>query len=323
MKLLAGSAHASLAQAISEHLKTPLVKVCVRRFEDQEVFVEIHESVRGEDVFVIQPTCCPVNDHVMELLILMDALKRGSAGRITACIPYFGYGRQDRKSGPRTPISAKLVADVLTVAGAQRVVTVDLHAGQIQGFFDIPVDNLFVTPLFARDIKARFPGERPLIVSPDMGGVVRARSLAKQLDTDMAVVDKRRTGPGESHVMHVIGDVAGRHVILVDDIVDSGKTLCLAAHALEKAGAACLHAYGTHGVLSQGALKLIGDAPLVDVTFTDTIPLPDQRTATHGAHKIKRLSIAPLLAQALKRIHDEQSLSSLFEEEHPPSRQEH
>lgn len=311
MKLLAGTGHKKLAQDMAAYLGVPLVPASLRRFADQEIFVEIHESIRGQDVFVIQPTCSPVNDHLMELLILMDALKRGSAGRITACIPYFGYGRQDRKSGPRTPISAKLVADLLTVAGAQRVVTLDLHAGQIQGFFNIPVDNLFVTPLFARDIQKRFPQEAPLIVSPDVGGVVRARSLAKRLNTDMAIVDKRRVAPGDSHVMHVIGEVSGRQVIIIDDIVDSGKTLCLAAEALWKAGASHVHAYATHCVLSQGALERINHSALQDVTFTDTIP----KTGNLAGSRMRWLSVAPLLAQSIQHIHGEKSLSTLFEEE--------
>ena len=304
--LLSGTAHGALSEEVAHLLGVPLMRSTVRRFADQEVFVELHESVRGRDVFVVQPTCFPANDHLMELLILIDALKRGSAQRITACIPYFGYARQDRKSGPRTPISAKLVANLLTVAGASRILTLDLHAGQIQGFFDIPVDNLFVTPLFARNIRSVFGEAKVLVVSPDVGGVVRARSLAKHLNADLAIIDKRREKPGQSEVMHIIGDVTGRICIVLDDIVDSGGTLCQAAQALVDAGAASVHAYGTHGVLSGEALRRVGESVLGSLTITNSIPLQ----APHP--RIRVLSIAPLLADVIGRIHHEKSVADLF-----------
>ncbi len=309
MKLLAGTSHPGLSQEVSQLLGIPLTQTTIKRFADDEVFVEIHESVRGQDVFVLQSTCFPANDHLMELLVVLDALKRGSVSRVTVCMPYFGYARQDRKSGPRTPVSAKLVADLLTTAGANRVLTLDLHAGQIQGFFDIPVDNLFVTPFFAREIDHLFQDDRPLIVSPDVGGVVRARSLAKKLNADLAIVDKRREKAGESEVMHLIGDVRDRVAILIDDIVDSAGTLCNAAAALKIAGASKVCAYGTHGVLSGGAIQRIQESDLESLTCTNSIPFSSHDVSG----KIKTLSIASLLAEAIRRIHYEESLSDLFD----------
>jgi ribose-phosphate pyrophosphokinase len=258
MKLLAGNSNHPLASQISEYLKVPLTKAIVRRFADMEVFVEIQENVRGEDVFVIQSTSYPANDHLMELLICIDALRRSSAKRITAVVPYFGYARQDRKPGPRTPISAKLVANLITQAGASRVLTLDLHAGQIQGFFDIPTDNLYGAPIFEHDIKDQFDGEQLMVVSPDVGGVVRARALARRIDADLAIVDKRRERAGDSEVMNIIGDVSGRTCIMIDDIVDSAGTLCNAAEALMNKGAKAIYAYATHGVLSGGAVAREG-----------------------------------------------------------------
>ena len=311
MKLLSGNANLPLAQAIADYLEMPLTEASVRRFADEEVFVEIHENVRGEDVFVIQPTGYPANDNLMELLICIDALKRASAKRITAVVPYFGYARQDRKPGPRTPISAKLVANLITVAGASRVLSVDLHAGQIQGFFDIPTDNLYAAPVMSADILARWPAENLMVVSPDVGGVVRARALAKRLDNAaLAIVDKRRERPGESEVMNIIGDVAGRFCILVDDIVDSAGTLCNAAAALKEAGAEDVVAYVSHGVLSGGAVARVDGSALAELVITDSIaPTEAVNAATH----IRTLTIAPLLAEAIKRIADESSVSSLFD----------
>ena len=271
MKLLTGNSNPTLAKAIAAYLELPLTDASVRRFADEEVFVEIHENVRGEDVFVIQSTGYPANDNLMELLICIDALKRASARRITAVIPYFGYARQDRKPGPRTPISAKLVANLITVSGADRVLTVDLHAGQIQGFFDIPTDNLFAAPVLIKDIKERFPGNGLTIVSPDVGGVVRARAIAKRLDADLAIIDKRRERAGVSEVMHIIGEVDGTRCILVDDIVDSAGTLCNAAVALKEAGAESVSAYVTHGVLSGGAVTRITSSRLKELVITDSI----------------------------------------------------
>jgi ribose-phosphate pyrophosphokinase len=311
MKLLSGNANLPLAQAIADYLELPLTEASVRRFADEEVFVEIHENVRGEDVFIVQPTGFPANDNLMELLICIDALKRASAKRITAVIPYFGYARQDRKPGPRTPISAKLVANLITVAGANRVLSVDLHAGQIQGFFDIPTDNLYAAPVMSADILARFPAQNLMVVSPDVGGVVRARALAKRLNNaPLAIVDKRRERPGESEVMNIIGDVAGRFCILVDDIVDSAGTLCNAAAALREAGAEDVVAYVSHGVLSGGAVARVDGSALTELVITDSI------TATESvaqAKRIRTLTIAPLLAEAIKRIADESSVSSLFD----------
>ncbi|MET0268859.1 MAG: ribose-phosphate pyrophosphokinase [Sphingomonas sp.] len=311
MKLLTGNSNAPLAQAIAAYLEIPLTDASVRRFADEEVFVEIHENVRGEDVFVLQSTGFPANDNLMELLICIDALKRSSARRITAVVPYFGYARQDRKPGPRTPISAKLVANLLETAGADRVLSMDLHAGQIQGFFDIPTDNLYAAPVMSADIQARFSGKNLMVVSPDVGGVVRARALAKRLDNaPLAIVDKRRERPGESEVMNIIGDVEGRFCILIDDIVDSAGTLCNAATALRAAGAEDVVAYVSHGVLSGGAVARVEGSSLTELVITDTIGAPD---AVAEAKKIRLLTIAPLLAEAIKRIADESSVSSLFD----------
>lgn len=311
MKIMSGNANLPLARAIAAYLEVPLTDASVRRFADEEIFVEIHENVRGEDVFVVQPTSFPANDNLMELLICIDALKRASAKRITAVVPYFGYGRQDRKPGPRTPISAKLVANLITQAGANRVLAVDLHAGQIQGFFDIPTDNLYAAPVMAADIQARLGGTDLMVVSPDVGGVVRARALAKRLDNaPLAIVDKRRERPGESEVMNIIGDVKGRTCILIDDIIDSGGTLCNAAEALLKAGASSVTAYITHGVLSGGAVARINASMLTELVITDTI-LPTDATSDSG--KIRILTVAPLIGEAVRRIADESSVSSLFD----------
>jgi ribose-phosphate pyrophosphokinase len=311
MKLLAGNSNPPLARSIADYLEMPLTEARVRRFADEEIFVEINENVRGEDVFVIQSTSYPSNDNLMELLICIDALRRASAKRITAVIPYFGYARQDRKPGPRTPISAKLVANLITVAGASRVLTMDLHAGQIQGFFDIPTDNLFASPVIAADIRARFSTDNLTMVSPDVGGVVRARSLAKRLNNaPLAIVDKRRERAGESEVMNIIGDVEGRTCILIDDIVDSAGTLCNAAAALRQQGAIDVFAYCTHGVLSGGAAARVGASELKELVVTDSI-WSGEADAKGG--KVRRLTVAPLLAEAIKRIADEASVSSLFD----------
>ncbi len=310
MKIVACNSNRPLAEAVAAQLNLPLTKASVRRFADMEVFVEIHENIRGEDVFVIQSTSYPANDNLMELLITLDALRRSSARRVTAVIPYFGYARQDRKSGPRTPISAKLVANLITEAGANRVLTMDLHAGQIQGFFDIPVDNLYAAPLFTRDIQECYPGRDLMIVSPDVGGVMRARAIATRLGCDLAIIDKRRERAGESEVMNVIGEVEGRDCILVDDIVDSGGTLCNAAEALLSNGARSASVYVTHGVLSGGAVARIAAAPVEMMTITDSIQATD---AVQKANNIREVTIAPLLAEAMQRISDESSVSSLFD----------
>jgi ribose-phosphate pyrophosphokinase len=310
MKILACNANRPLAEAVAAELNLPLTRASVRRFADMEVFVEIQENVRGEDVFVIQPTSYPANDNLMELLISLDALRRGSARRSTAVIPYFGYARQDRKSGPRTPISAKLVANLITEAGANRVLTMDLHAGQIQGFFDIPVDNLYAAPLFSRDIQERYRGKDIVIVSPDVGGVLRARAIATRLNCDLAIIDKRRERAGHSEVMNVIGDVRGRDCILVDDIVDSGGTLCNAAAALMESGAHSASVYVTHGVLSGGAVARIVESPIATMTITDSILATKE---VREARNIRQLTIAPLLAEAMRRISEESSVSSLFD----------
>jgi ribose-phosphate pyrophosphokinase len=311
MKLITGNSNIQLAQSIADYCDIPLTKASVRRFADEEVFVEIHENVRGEDVFVIQSTSYPANDNLMELLIICDALRRASAKRITAVLPYFGYARQDRKPGPRTPISAKLVANLITIAGANRVLSIDLHAGQIQGFFDIPTDNLFGAPVVSADIQARFGDRNIMVVSPDVGGVVRARALAKRLDNaPLAIVDKRRERAGESEVMNIIGDVEGRFCILIDDIVDSAGTLCNAAAALKAAGAEDVVAYCTHGVLSGGAVARVEGSALLELVVTDSIGAPDTAAT---AKKIRHLTIAPLLGEAIKRIADESSVSSLFD----------
>ncbi len=309
MKLVAGNSNRPLAEAIAAYLNTPLAKCIVRRFADMEIFVEIQENVRGEDVFVIQSTSAPANDHLMELLILIDALRRASARRITAVIPYFGYARQDRKPGPRTPISAKLVANMIDRAGADRVATLDLHAGQIQGFFDIPTDNLFAAPVMVQDIRDTFDADNLIVVSPDVGGVVRARGLAKRIDAPLAIIDKRRERPGDSEVMNVIGNVAGRTCLLVDDIVDSGGTLVNAAEALLDHGANEVTAYITHGVLSGGAVARVDNSRLKELVITDSI-LPSD--AVKNAHNIRVLPIAPLLGEAIARTAEEKSVSSLF-----------
>ncbi|MBI1209507.1 MAG: ribose-phosphate diphosphokinase [Azospirillum sp.] len=309
MKLLAGNSNRPLAEAISACLRTPLTKANIKRFADMEVFVEIMENVRGEDVFVIQSTSFPANDNLMELLVILDALRRASARRITAVVPYYGYARQDRKIGPRTPISAKLVANLITVAGAHRVLTLDLHAGQIQGFFDIPLDNLYAGPVFETDLRESLNGDELVVVSPDVGGVVRARALAKRLDAELAIIDKRREQAGVSEVMHIIGDVAGRACVLVDDIVDSGGTLCNAAVALKKEGASSVHAYCTHGVLSGGAVARIASSPIEMLVTTDSIQATEAMRVTRN---IRQLTIAPLIAEAIMRISEERSVSSLF-----------
>ncbi|MBI2707512.1 MAG: ribose-phosphate pyrophosphokinase [Proteobacteria bacterium] len=310
MKIIACNSNRPLAEGIAQHLKTSLAEAVIRRFADNEIFVEILETVRGEDMFVVQSTSKPVNDHLMELLITIDALKRGSARRITACLPYFGYARQDRKSGPRTPISAKLVADILTTAGADRVLTLDLHAGQIQGFFNIPVDNLFAAPLFQKDIHDHLPPEKLLVVSPDVGGVVRARALAKRIPCSLAVIDKRREKPGVSEVMNVIGEVRDHHCLITDDIVDSAGTLCNAAEALMESGAASVRAYVTHGVFSPPALERLEKSALKEVVVTDSILATDE---VKKCKKIRQIPLAPLFAEAIDRISDEQSVSILFE----------
>lgn len=309
-KILSCNSNRPLADAISKYMELPLTKADIRRFSDMEVFVEIQENVRGEDVFIIQSTSSPTNDNLMELLVALDALKRGSANRITAVIPYYGYARQDRKSGPRTPISAKLVANLITVAGAHRVLTVDLHAGQIQGFFDIPTDNLFAAPVFQSDIKEKYGDKSLVIVSPDVGGVVRARALARSLDADLAIIDKRRERAGVSEVMNIIGEVDDRHCILVDDIVDSGGTLCNAAEALMVAGGLSVSAYISHGVLSGGAAARIKDSPLTELVTTDSIQATE---AVLAAPNMRQITIAPLLGEAILRIAESRSVSSLFD----------
>ncbi|MDF1792910.1 MAG: ribose-phosphate pyrophosphokinase [Thalassobaculaceae bacterium] len=308
-KILACNSNRPLAEAISAYLNLPLTKADIRRFSDMEVFVEIQENIRGEDVFVVQSTSYPANDNLMELLVTLDALRRSSARRITAVIPYYGYARQDRKSGPRSPISAKLVANLITKAGADRVLTLDLHAGQIQGFFDIPTDNLFAAPVFIDDIKARYGDEPLVVVSPDVGGVVRARAVASKIHADLAIIDKRRERAGVSEVMNIIGDVDGRRCVLVDDIVDSGGTLCNAAEALIQAGAISADAYITHGVLSGGAVARVTSSPLTALVTTDSIQATE---AVRVAHNIRKLSIAQLLGEAIQRISEERSVSSLF-----------
>jgi len=310
MKIIAANSNRPLSEAIAAYLNLPVTEATIRRFSDMECFVEIHENVRGEDVFVIQSTSYPANDNLMELLVAMDALKRGSARRITAVLPYFGYARQDRKSGPRTPISAKLVANLITVAGADRVLTMDLHAGQIQGFFDIPVDNLLAEPVFVRNIRENYDNGSLTMVSPDVGGVFRARAFAKRLDADLAIIDKRRERAGVSEVMHVIGDVDGRDCILVDDIVDSGGTLCNAAVALMENGANSVAAYATHGVLSGGAISRISSSPFKKLVTTDSI---QQTEAMRVSSTLEQITIAPLIGEAMQRISEEKSVSSLFD----------
>ncbi len=310
MKIVACNSNRALAEAISAYLNLPLAKASIRRFPDMEVFVEILENMRGEDVFVVQSTSYPTNDNLMELLITLDALRRGSARRITAVMPYFGYGRQDRKSGPRTPISAKLVANLITVAGADRVLTMDLHAGQIQGFFDIPLDNLSSAPVFYKDIGQRFNSDDMMVVSPDIGGVFRARLIAKRFDSDLAIIDKRRERAGVSEVMHVIGEVRDRRCILIDDIVDSAGTLCNAAAALMEEGATSVSAYCAHGVLSGGAVARVSSSPLENLIITDSISATE---AVRVSHNVQQLTVAPLIAEAMRRISEETSVSSLFD----------
>ena len=310
MKVLAGNSNRPLAEAVSASLNLPMVEASIRRFSDMEEFVEIEENMRGEDVFIIQSTSFPANDNLMELLVCLDALRRASASRITAVLPYYGYARQDRKIGPRTPISAKLVANLITIAGTHRVLTLDLHSGQIQGFFDIPVDNLFAAPVFAKDIDENFNGDDLVIVSPDAGGIVRARAIAKRLDADLAIVDKRRERAGDSEVLNIIGDVEGRRCIIIDDIVDSAGTLCNAASALKEVGATSVQAHITHGVLSGGAVARVTASELEVLTVTDSIrPTEAMRVAQNG----RVISIAPLIAEAMRRIADESSVSSLFD----------
>jgi ribose-phosphate pyrophosphokinase len=310
MKILACNSNRPLAEAIAAYLDLPLTKASVRRFSDMEVFVEIQENVRGEDVFVIQSTSFPANDNLMELLVSLDALKRSSARRVTAVIPYYGYARQDRKSAPRTPISAKLVANMITAAGADRVLTLDLHAGQIQGFFDIPTDNLYAEPVLVKDILDNHARRDLIIVSPDVGGVFRARQIARRLDVDLAIIDKRRERAGVSEVMNIIGDVAGRRCILVDDMVDTAGTLCNAARALIGAGASAVFSYVSHGVLSGGAVARVIDSPIEMLVTTDSIVATE---AVRQANNIRQVSIAPLMAEAIRRISEERSVSSLFD----------
>ncbi|PPR40334.1 MAG: Ribose-phosphate pyrophosphokinase [Alphaproteobacteria bacterium MarineAlpha7_Bin1] len=310
MKIIAGNSNIPLVESISKYLRVPITKAAIRRFSDMEIFVEIRENVRGEDVFCIQSTSFPANDNLVELLVVIDALKRGSAKRITAVIPYYGYARQDRKSSPRSPISAKLVANLITKAGADRVLTVDLHAGQIQGFFDIPTDNLYASPVFIKDIKKRFKKNKIVIVSPDVGGVTRARAIAIALNVDLAIIDKRRERAGESEVMNIIGDVNKANCIIIDDIVDSAGTICNAAKALKSAGARNVSSYITHGVLSGAAVKKVKNSSIDRLVVTDTIKTtPEIRKIKN----IEQLTLAPLLGEAIKRISKEKSVSSLFD----------
>ena len=310
MKIIAGNSNIPLVESISKYLRVPITKAAIRRFSDMEIFVEIRENVRGEDVFCIQSTSFPANDNLVELLVVIDALKRGSAKRITAVIPYYGYARQDRKSSPRSPISAKLVANLITKAGADRVLTVDLHAGQIQGFFDIPTDNLYASPVFIKDIKKRFKKNKIVIVSPDVGGVTRARAIAIALNVDLAIIDKRRERAGESEVMNIIGDVNKANCIIIDDIVDSAGTICNAAKALKSAGARNGSSYITHGVLSGAAVKKVKNSSIDRLVVTDTIKTTPEIRKTKN---IEQLTLAPLLGEAIKRISKEKSVSSLFD----------
>ena len=309
MKIVSGNSNISLAESIAQYLKVPLVNASIKKFPDKEIFVEIKENVRGEEVFVIQSTSFPANDHVMELLVTIDALKRGSAKNISAIMPYYGYARQDRKSGPRTPISAKLVANLISTAGADRALMVDLHAGQIQGFFDIPTDNLFAAPVFIKDIKKRFNGNNIVIVSPDVGGVVRARAIAKKLDCDLAIIDKRREKAGISEVMNIIGDVVNKKCILIDDICDTAGTLTNAAVALKNEGADSIFSYITHGVLSKPAVERINNSPIDKMILTDSIQATED---VIKSLKIEQISIASLIGEAINRISDNRSVSSLF-----------
>ena len=310
MKIISCNGNKPLSEAISKELGITLTQAKIQRFSDMEIFVEIQDNVRGEDVFVVQSTSFPANDNLMELLIVIDALRRGSARRITAVLPYFGYARQDRKPAPRTPISAKLVANLITTAGTDRVLTMDLHAGQIQGFFDIPVDNLYAAPVFTRDIKERVKIDETTVVSPDVGGVIRARAVARRIDADLAIIDKRRERAGVSEVMNIIGEVEGRNCILIDDIVDSAGTLCNAAEALKNAGAKSVMAYVSHGVLSGGAVQRIEKSAMSKLFVTDSILATD---AVIGANKVEQLTIAPLMGEAIRRISEESSVSTLFD----------
>ena len=310
MKILSCNSNVDLAKSISKNLNSQLIKAEVKRFSDMEVFVEVQENVRGEDMFVIQSTSYPANDNLMELLVSLDALRRASARRITAVIPYYGYARQDRKSGPRTPISAKLVANLITKAGADRILTMDLHAGQIQGFFDIPTDNLFAAPVFVKDIEEKYEGRPLVIVSPDVGGVVRARAIARRINANLAIIDKRREKAGSSEVMNIIGDVKNHHCIIVDDIIDSGGTICNAAQALIDVGALSVDSYVTHGVLSGSAVTNISNSPLNSLVTTDSIKATE---AVKMTSNIRQISIAPIIGEAIRRVHMEQSVSSLFE----------
>ncbi|WP_341759967.1 ribose-phosphate pyrophosphokinase [Candidatus Endowatersipora endosymbiont of Watersipora subatra] len=310
MKLFSGNANQSLSEEIANYLNIPLGKCVVHKFADQEIFVEIKENVRGEDVFIVQSTSYPANDHLMELLIMIDAVRRSSARRITAVLPYFGYARQDRKPGPRTPISAKLVANLITEAGADRVLTLDLHAGQVQGFFDLPTDNLFAIPVMSRDLQANYNINNLTVVSPDVGGVVRARALARRVDSPLAIVDKRRDSPGESEVMNVIGDVSGRDCILIDDIIDSGGTLCNAAKELLSNEALSVTAYVSHGVLSGAAVTRIMSSKLKELVITNSI---EPTVSINVAHNIRVISVADLLGEAVNRTALEKSVSSLFD----------
>jgi len=309
LTIFSGNANRELAQAICRYVETPLGRAEVTRFADGEVYVEINENVRGVNCFVVQPTCAPANDNLMELLVMIDALKRASAGSIIACIPYFGYARQDRKTKPRTPISARLVADLLTAAGVDRVLSIDLHAGQIQGFFNIPVDHLYALPVLMDELRGRFVDQQAVIVSPDAGGVERARAYSKRLGTSLAIIDKRRPAPNVSEVVNIIGDVKGRDAIIVDDMVDTAGTLCAAAQAVKAQGARTVYACATHGVLSPPAIDRIMASPLEELIVTDTIAVrPDVRACP----KVKVLSVARLLGEAVKRIHHGDSISSLF-----------
>ena len=310
MKIVSCNSNNQLSEEISKYIKKSLCQCSIKRFADMEIFVEILENVRGEDIFVIQSISYPANDNLMELLITIDALKRGSAKRITAVIPYFGYARQDRKTGPRTPITAKLVANLITNAGADRVLTLDLHAGQIQGFFDIPTDNLYSSPIFIRDIKKKFKGEKITFISPDVGGITRTREIAAQLKSEIAIIDKRRGDPGKSEVMNIIGDIKNKTCIIIDDIVDTAGTLCNAAKSIKNKGAKSVSAYITHGVLSAEAVAKISKSPIKNLVITNSIELTQ---SVETSEKIQSLTIAPLLGEAIKRISLEKSVSVLFD----------
>jgi len=309
IRVFTGNSNPALAQKICDFLHVPLGAARVRTFSDGEIMIEVTENVRGRDVYIVQSTCAPTNNNLMELLIMTDALKRASAATITAVIPYYGYARQDRKAAPRTPITAKLVADLITTAGVDRVVTIDLHAGQIQGFFNIPVDNLYAAPVILEYLKNRFKGEKVVMVSPDAGGTERARAFAKRLECTLAVIDKRRTGPNVAEVMHLIGDVRDKIAIILDDMIDTAGTLTQAAKALKENGARAIYACATHGVLSGPAIERINNSEIEEIVLTDTIPLGDKEQQTG---KVRMLSVADLLAEAIRRIHEDESVSSLF-----------